>query len=151
MYKTSRTETPHDPTIPARPGWEGMFVHWLADRDHGNTETTVFNVTEFPPKRSHEVHRHPHAEEYFFVLEGSGLHLTDGDPVRLEKGTLSLSRRANGTDSQTTPTEQPLQSRSWAESHTTRRRDTKSFPAHGRRRSPHPASRHRSVQRRPPS
>jgi len=37
MYKTLRTETPHDPTIPARPGWEGLFVHWLADRDRGNT------------------------------------------------------------------------------------------------------------------
>jgi hypothetical protein len=54
MHKTSRRETPFDPSIPAGPGWEGMRVHWLADRDHGRTETTVFNVTEFPPKRWHE-------------------------------------------------------------------------------------------------
>jgi mannose-6-phosphate isomerase-like protein (cupin superfamily) len=53
MYKTSRRETPFDPTVPARPGWEGMHVHWLADR-----------------------------------LEGSGLHLTDAEPVRLEIGDL---------------------------------------------------------------
>jgi quercetin dioxygenase-like cupin family protein len=65
-----------------------MFVHWLADRDHGATQTTVFNVTEFPPNRSHEVHRHAHAEEYFFVLEGSGVHLTDGEPIRVHKGDL---------------------------------------------------------------
>ena len=69
MYKTSRTETPHDPTIPARPGWEGMFVHWLADRDHGNT-----------------------------------VHLTEGDPVRLEEGDLLFISKgewhgfANDTD-----------------------------------------------------
>lgn len=88
MYKTSRAQTPEDPTIPARPGWEGMHVHWLADRDHGGTETTVFNVTQFPPNRSHELHRHPHAEEYFFVLEGSGEHLTDGEPVALTAGDL---------------------------------------------------------------
>ena len=88
MYKTSRAQTPEDPTIPARPGWEGMHVHWLADRDHGGTETTVFNVTEFPPNRSHEVHRHPHAEEYFFVLRGAGQHLTEGEPVALEAGDL---------------------------------------------------------------
>ncbi len=88
MYKTSRRETPFDPTIPARPGWEGMFVHWLADRDHGGTKTTVFNVTEFPANRSHELHRHPNAEEYFLVLEGSGLHLTDGDPVPVQVGDL---------------------------------------------------------------
>jgi quercetin dioxygenase-like cupin family protein len=88
MYKTSRAETPYDPTIPQRPGWEGMFVHWLADRDHGSTKTTVFNVTEFPPMRSHELHRHAEAEEYFFVLEGGGLHLTEGGPVVLERGDL---------------------------------------------------------------
>ena len=88
MFKTSREATPFDPTIPQRPGWEGMEVHWLADRDHGGTETTVFNVTQFPPNRAHEVHRHEHAEEYFLLLEGSGLHLSDGDPVRLEQGEL---------------------------------------------------------------
>jgi quercetin dioxygenase-like cupin family protein len=65
-----------------------MHVHWLADREHGGTETTVFNVTEFPPDRSHEVHRHPNAEEYFFVLRGSGQHLTEGEPVHLEAGDL---------------------------------------------------------------
>jgi quercetin dioxygenase-like cupin family protein len=88
MYKTSRRETPFDPSIPERPGWEGMHVHWLADRDHGGTGTTVFNVTEFPPNRSHELHRHREAEEYFYVLKGSGLHLTDRDPVRVVEGDL---------------------------------------------------------------
>jgi len=104
MYKTSRAETPFDPSIPERPGWEGMQVHWLADRDHGGTRTTVFNVTEFPPKRSHEVHRHANAEEYFFVLKGSGLHLTDSEPVPLRQGDLVFVPRgewhgfANDTD-----------------------------------------------------
>ena len=88
MYKTSREETPEDPTIPTRPGWEGMHVHWLADRYHGGTNTTVFNVTEFPPNRWHELHRHPGAEEYFFVLQGSGLHLTEEAPVPLHVGDL---------------------------------------------------------------
>jgi quercetin dioxygenase-like cupin family protein len=104
MYKTSRSETPFDPTIPERPGWEGMYVHWLADRDHAGTATTVFNVTQFPPRRSHELHRHPHAEEFFFVLEGGGLHLTDDQPVELVAGDLVFIPRgewhgfANHTD-----------------------------------------------------
>ena len=63
-------------------------MHWLADHDHGETKTTVFNVTEFPPQRWHELHRHPNAEEFFFLLRGSGLHLTEGEPVRLEPGDL---------------------------------------------------------------
>ena len=104
MFKTSRAQTPFDPTIPERPGWEGMFVHWLADRDHGGTQTTVFNVTEFPPSRSHEVHRHAYAEEYFFVLEGSGLHLTREEPVRLNKGDLVFVPQGEWHGSPTTPT-----------------------------------------------
>jgi quercetin dioxygenase-like cupin family protein len=107
MYKTSRRDTPFDPSIPQKPGWEGMHVYWLADRDRGRTETTVFNVTEFPPNRWHELHRHPQAEEYFYVLDGSGLHLTDGEPIRLVKGDLVFIPKnewhgfANDTDEPT--------------------------------------------------
>jgi quercetin dioxygenase-like cupin family protein len=107
MHKTSRAETPFDPTIPERPGWEGMHVHWLADRSHGGTETAVFNVTEFPPDRAHELHRHPRAEEYFYVLKGRGLHLTESAPVELEPGDLVFIPRAewhgfaNNTDEPT--------------------------------------------------
>ncbi len=86
MFKTSRNNTPEDPTIPARPGWEGMHVWWLIERQHGGSQHAVFNVTVFPPEKSHEVHRHPHAEEFFYVIEGSGLHLSDGEPVRLQAG-----------------------------------------------------------------
>ena len=94
MYKTTRAETPSDPTIPERPGGEGMRVHWLADRNHGGTETAVFNVTEFPPGRAHELHRHARAEEYFYVLKGRGLHLTESAPVELEPGDLVLIPKA---------------------------------------------------------
>jgi len=107
MYKTSREETPFDPTIPEKPGWEGMFVHWLATRDAGGTETTVFNVTEFPPNRAHELHKHDTAEEFFYVVDGAGLHLTDGEPVRVVKGDLVFIPKgewhgfANDTDEPT--------------------------------------------------
>jgi hypothetical protein len=42
MYKTSRERTPFDPSIPEHPGWEGMHVHWLADRNHAGAQTTLF-------------------------------------------------------------------------------------------------------------
>ena len=51
----------------------------------------MFNVTDFPPNRWHELHRHPSAEEYFFVLSGAGLHLTEGEPVRLDVGDLVVT------------------------------------------------------------
>jgi quercetin dioxygenase-like cupin family protein len=86
MFIASRNNTTEDPTIPMRPGWEGMHVWWLIERQHGGSEHAVFNVTVFPPNKAHEVHRHAHAEEFLYVLQGSGLHLTDGEPVRLQEG-----------------------------------------------------------------
>lgn len=68
------------------------------------TEERRRNVTEFPPNRWHELHRHPHAEEYFYVVRGSGLHLTEDEPVRLAEGDLVFVARnewhgfANDTD-----------------------------------------------------
>jgi quercetin dioxygenase-like cupin family protein len=35
------------------------------------------------------VHRHPSAEEFLFVLEGSGLHLSERDPVPLAAGEVA--------------------------------------------------------------
>ncbi len=108
MFKASRNDTPEDPTIPSRPGWEGMHVWWLIERQHGGSQHAVFNVTVFPPEKSHEVHRHPHAEEFFYVIEGSGLHLSDGEPVRLQAGDVVFvpinewHGFANDTDSPTT-------------------------------------------------
>jgi len=88
MHKTTRAETPYDPDIVERPGWEGLQVHWLADRDNGGTETSVFIESVFPPQCAHELHRHPHGEEYFYVLEGKGYHLTEGEPVPLAPGDM---------------------------------------------------------------
>jgi quercetin dioxygenase-like cupin family protein len=86
MLKASPRDTAEDPEVPTRPGWEGMHVWWLVDADRGQAETAVFNVSEFPPHRSHHLHRHPHAEEFLYVLEGSGLHETENGPVRVVAG-----------------------------------------------------------------
>jgi quercetin dioxygenase-like cupin family protein len=86
MFKASRANTPEDPDVPTRPGWEGMHVWWLVDRDRGGSETALFNFSEFPPQRSHELHRHRHAEEFLYFLEGSGLHMTEDGPIRVTAG-----------------------------------------------------------------
>jgi quercetin dioxygenase-like cupin family protein len=90
MFKTSRNDTLEDPEIPTKPGWEGMHVWWLINHQHGGSQLAVVNVTEFPPNKSHEIHRHPHAEEFFYVLQGSGLHLTGEEQVRLNTGEIAF-------------------------------------------------------------
>jgi quercetin dioxygenase-like cupin family protein len=100
----STQNTAEDPEIPARPGWEGMHVWWLVSRET-ESETLVVNETVIPPHKWHEVHRHPHAEEAMYVLEGSGQHILEETSSRLTPGDVVFIRRnewhgfANDTDS----------------------------------------------------
>lgn len=90
MELRSRRTVDEDPTIPGRPGWEGMHVWWLGGRPEGATRLVV-NETEFPPGRAHEIHRHPGADEAIYILAGTGLHLRVGDgPVRVVAGDLVM-------------------------------------------------------------
>jgi len=73
-------------TVAGRAGWEGLHVWWLVDRAQTGATGVVFNVTQFPSGKTHELHRHPHAEEALYVLKGSGLHLSEGEPVRQNEG-----------------------------------------------------------------
>lgn len=108
MEKRSKATTPEDPTVAGRPGWEGLHVWWLVDRDQTGAENVVFNTTTFPANTWHEIHRHPNAEEVLYVLEGSGLHLSEGEPVRHDAGEAVYIPAgewhgfANDTDSPTT-------------------------------------------------
>ncbi len=86
MEIRSTRNTNEDPEIPARPGWEGMHVWWLVTGGEAGSKKLVVNETIIPPNKWHEVHRHPHAEEAMYVLEGSGLHLTETGSHRLDQG-----------------------------------------------------------------
>lgn len=86
MEKRSIEDTPEDPEVPKRPGWEGMHVWWLVSKEETGSSKVVFDIAEFPPGKAHEVHRHPNCEEITYVLRGSGLHTSDGEPVRQNAG-----------------------------------------------------------------
>jgi quercetin dioxygenase-like cupin family protein len=108
MEKRSRNDTPEDSTVAGRPGWEGLHVWWLVGREQTGAGRVVLNVTEFPANSWHELHRHPNCEEALYVLEGAGLHLSEGEPVRQEQGEVVFIPAgewhgfANDTDSPTT-------------------------------------------------
>jgi quercetin dioxygenase-like cupin family protein len=85
MEKRSTATTPEDPTVADR-GWEGLRVWWLVDRASTGSAEVVFNMTEFSPGKTHGLHRHPNAEEVLYVLQGEGLHLSEGGPVRQRAG-----------------------------------------------------------------
>jgi quercetin dioxygenase-like cupin family protein len=107
MRKLSMETTPEDPTVAER-GWEGLRVWWLVDGRQTGAEAVVFNMTEFAPRKVHEIHRHPNCEEVLYVLKGEGLHLSEGEPVRQRAGEVVYIERgewhgfANDTDEPTT-------------------------------------------------
>lgn len=125
MEKRSINDTPEDPEVPKRPGWEGMHVWWLVSKGETGSSKVVLDIAEFPPGKAHEVHRHPNCEEITYVLGGSGLHTSDGEPVRQNEGRPATSPRANGTGSTTTPTSPPPSSASTAASAPSKRRATR--------------------------
>jgi len=108
MEKRSIATTPEDPTVQGRPGWEGLHVWWLVNRAETGSTGIVFNVTQFPPGKVHQLHRHPNCEEALYLLKGAGLHLSEDGETRQNEGDVIFIERgewhgfANHTDEPTT-------------------------------------------------
>lgn len=75
--------------LAAAGGFIDMGVHWLATSDTVGTRRVVVATSTFTPGGSHQLHRHPRADEFFLVMQGSGEHLTEHGPVRLGPGDLA--------------------------------------------------------------
>lgn len=67
--RTSAADSPEA----GEPGWIDMDVRWLVTRENVGAEQSVFGVTYFPPGSTHEIHRHPHAEEVEYLIQGEGV------------------------------------------------------------------------------
>jgi quercetin dioxygenase-like cupin family protein len=70
----------------AVPGSADMNIRWLATRDTVGASALVLATSVFEAGGAHELHRHPHAGEYFIVLDGGGDHLTPAGRVHLAPG-----------------------------------------------------------------
>lgn len=69
-------------------GFIDMGVHWLATVDTVGTRDLVVATSTFTQGGSHELHRHPHADEFFLVVDGAGQHLTANGEIRMNSGDL---------------------------------------------------------------
>jgi quercetin dioxygenase-like cupin family protein len=70
-------------------GFERMAVHWLATTGTVGSRRLALATSTFTPGGSHDLHRHPDADEFFLVLAGGGDHLTERGRVRLAQGDLA--------------------------------------------------------------
>jgi quercetin dioxygenase-like cupin family protein len=64
----------------------GLMVRNVINRDDTGARKIILLSSELPPGKVHLLHRHPNAEQIMYVLEGSCLALSEGEPVRLNEG-----------------------------------------------------------------
>jgi quercetin dioxygenase-like cupin family protein len=91
VEKRSRDTTPWDEELSRRPGWEGLRIWWLVDKDETGTEGITMNIAEFPPQKAHEVHRHGNALELAYIESGSGLFISKAEPIRVNAGEVAVA------------------------------------------------------------
>jgi quercetin dioxygenase-like cupin family protein len=84
--KTSFDATPSDAALRAEDGWVDMDVRWLLTRDSVGAEHSVFGITVFPPGSKHDIHRHPNAEEFEYLVSGHGIARVGDADVELGPG-----------------------------------------------------------------
>ena len=72
--------------VMTKPDQEGLIVGKVINKDDTGARKIILLTSELPPGKVHLLHRHPNAEQIMYVLEGSCLALSEGEPVRLKEG-----------------------------------------------------------------
>jgi quercetin dioxygenase-like cupin family protein len=89
LAKTSLSEMQGDKALDEDAGFIGLGVFWLATKDTIGAEGFLLGASTFEPGGLHEHHRHPNGDEFLFILEGGGEHLTPDDAVTLDAGEIA--------------------------------------------------------------
>jgi quercetin dioxygenase-like cupin family protein len=86
--KPVQAEIPTDISLTEERGWVNMDVRWLISAATVSAQKTVVGRTVFPPGAKHDLHRHPNAEEWEYVIRGSGVKQVGEDAIRVSEGEL---------------------------------------------------------------
>jgi quercetin dioxygenase-like cupin family protein len=84
VAKTSLSKMQGDKALDEGAGFIGLGVFWLATKDTIGSEGFLLGASTFEPSGLHEHHRHPNGDEFLFILEGGGEHLTPDGAVPLD-------------------------------------------------------------------
>jgi quercetin dioxygenase-like cupin family protein len=91
--KISLNDVKFDEQLSPDAGWVNLRLKWIVNEEVGATLGT-FGYVEFLSGSSHELHRHPNADEVFYVLSGRGIvrsgdevfEIAEGDTVFVPRG-----------------------------------------------------------------
>jgi len=86
---SSLSQMQGDAALDADSGFVGLGVFWLATRATVGSNDFLLGASTFEPGGLHEHHRHPRGDEFLYILEGGGEHLTPDGAVRLSAGEIA--------------------------------------------------------------
>lgn len=82
---------PAEPNLDPAEGWINMQVQFLIQASNAGATELVVGRTIFPPGRSsHERHRHHSADEFVYVVRGSGVVMNGDDEVPVRAGQVAF-------------------------------------------------------------
>jgi quercetin dioxygenase-like cupin family protein len=87
--KASLLDLQGDAALDQYAGFIGLGVFWLATRNTVGTDDFLLGASTFEPGGLHEHHRHPRGDEFLYILEGAGEHLTPNGAVALSAGEIA--------------------------------------------------------------
>jgi quercetin dioxygenase-like cupin family protein len=85
-YKVSSLGVAPDSTLRAEEGWIDMEVRWLISVATVGSAKTVIGRTVLKPGSKHDIHRHPNAEEWEYVVSGVGVKHVGDEVIPLRAG-----------------------------------------------------------------
>lgn len=94
-FRTNLDEVPLVPGLRKEDGWVEMQVQFLIDQQTAGTSDFLLGWTVLPPGARHDRHRHHDADEFFVVLQGSGMIYTDDGREPAGKGDVVYTPRGH--------------------------------------------------------
>src|ERR1700712_2271269 len=87
-YVVSSGKVDPDTGLAAEDGWVDMEVRWLITDETVGSKKTVVGRTVLKPGSKHDIHRHPNAEEWEYVLSGNAIKHIGDETVELTAGDI---------------------------------------------------------------
>lgn len=94
-FRTTLDSVPLVEGLERGDGWIDMQVQFLVDKHTAGSDDFLLGWTVLPPGARHDRHRHHDAEEFFIVLQGSGMIYTNDGKEPSSKGDVVFTPRGH--------------------------------------------------------
>ncbi len=85
-FRVRALDVDPDDSLSADDGWKDMEVRWLITHESVGSKATVVGRTVLRPGSKHDIHRHAHAEEWEYIVQGHAVKHIGDDRVEARTG-----------------------------------------------------------------